>query len=124
VSPEGLCEDTFHESLEGPWDCSGDRAEEGRPEMLLQTGADRREMPFLLTSFRAIVKRKALPKSSPRSRPVNPHSIGERGRGRRERNTARNEGVLRTINGFESIVHLAHSLPPHLHYGRYDLCSN
>ncbi|MBM2836343.1 MAG: hypothetical protein HW409_532 [candidate division NC10 bacterium] len=42
----------------------------------------------------------------------------------RERNTARNEGVLRTINGFESITHLAHFLPPHLHYGRYDLCSN
>ena len=29
--------------------------------MLLQTGADRRGMPFLLTSFQAIVKRKALP---------------------------------------------------------------
>jgi len=42
----------------------------------------------------------------------------------RERNTARNEGVLRTINGFESIAHLAHFLPPHLHYGRYDLCNN
>jgi hypothetical protein len=27
--------------------------------MLLQTGADRRGMPFLLTSFQAIVKRKA-----------------------------------------------------------------
>jgi hypothetical protein len=42
----------------------------------------------------------------------------------RERNIARNERVLRTINGFESIAHLAHFLPPHLHYGRYDLCSN
>jgi len=60
VSPEGRCEDTFHEPLEGSWDCSGDRAEEGRPEMLPQTGADRRGMPFLLTSFQAIVKRKAL----------------------------------------------------------------
>jgi len=59
VSPEGRCEDIFHEPLEGSWSCSGDRAEEGRPEMLLQTGADRRGMPFLLTSFQAIVKRKA-----------------------------------------------------------------
>lgn len=42
----------------------------------------------------------------------------------REKNIARNEGVLRTINGFESIAYLAHFLPPHLHYGRYDLCSD
>jgi len=119
VSPEGRCEDTFHEPLEGSWACSGDRAEEGRPEMLLQTGADRRGTPFLLTSFQAIVKRKA-----PRLRPVNPHSIGGRGRGMRERNTARNEGARRTIHGFESIANFAHFLPPHLRYGRYDLCSN
>jgi hypothetical protein len=62
-------------------------------------------------------------KSPPRSRPVNPHSTGGRGWGMRERNTARNEGVLRTIKGFESFAHLAHFLPPYLHYGRYDLCS-
>ena len=79
MGPEGLCEDIFHKSFEGPWDCSGDRAEGGQPEMLLQTGADRRKMPFLLTSFRAIVKRKALPKSRPRSRPADLDSIGERG---------------------------------------------
>lgn len=40
------------------------------------------------------------------------------------RNTARDEGERRTINGLESIAHLAHFLPPHLHYGRYDLCSD
>ena len=79
MSPEGLCEDTFHESFEGPWDCSGDRAEEGGAHLPPRTGADRRRTPFLLTSFRAIVKRKALPKSRPRSRPADLDSIGERG---------------------------------------------
>ena len=40
-----------------------------------------------------------------------------------ERNSARDEGVLRTINGFESTAHLAHLLAPQLRYRRYDLCS-
>ena len=62
-------------------------------------------------------------KSPPRSRPADLDFIRERGPVMGERNSARDEGALRTINGFESTAHLAHLLAPWLRYRRYDLCT-